>query len=86
MFKAILLTSVCAAFVLQATETRNLICDKEIFSDEEATLPSSIDDTDTPKKKKKKSSQSVPKPRADENSTSPTLLKPSAEKEVFQDE
>jgi len=85
MFKAILLSSVCSLFIVQAIEARTFLCGKEIFSDE-ATLPSSVEDSNTSKKKKDKSSQSVPKPKTDESGTSPSLLSPSADKEIFPDE
>lgn len=85
MFKAILLSNLCSLLLLQANETENLICAKDIFTEQEATLPSGIED-DTSKKKRNKSSQSVPKPSADENATTPSLLSPQADKEIFQDE
>lgn len=88
MFKTICLSSICYLFVLQAHEARTLICGKEIFSDEEAALPSSIEEDttrDTPKKKKKQSSQPTSKPNRDDSATTPSLLSPQADKEIFDD-
>jgi len=80
MMKLILLGSLC--FVLTAHAEEELLSAKDIFT-EEATMPSEIDDSNTPKKKNKSTQPKKPK-ASEEGASSPTMLKPKGAKDPFE--